>query len=179
MEKVISLTEERYKEWNEFVESSPQGTFFSTTKWLKLLGLPFKIYGYYKGNNLLGGMASFVQPAPLTPFQGILVADLPMKYVSQLSFHNEVANALIEVAPTKFYNHYTFPDIRPFKWAGWDIDIRYTFVVDLTDMTKLWESLEKQTRYEITHAHKTYECFMTPDIGVFNSLYSETFIVFI
>ena len=52
MEKVISLTEERYKEWNEFVESSPQGTVFSTTKWLKLLDNVNKIWYIYYGGTV-------------------------------------------------------------------------------------------------------------------------------
>ncbi len=165
-----------YKIWDDFVESSEQGTVFSTTRWLTLLGLPFKIYGYYKGDVLFGGMANFVKPAPLTPFQGILIGETnQMKYTTKMSLHNEVAKALIDYTPNQFYNHYTFPDIRPFKWTGWQVDIRYTYVVDLTDMGKLREGLEKQTRYEINHAHKTYQTFMTPDVGVFNSLYSETF----
>ncbi len=176
MNKVNCLTEENYTEWNEFVETSPQGTIFSTTKWLCLLNQPFKIYGYYKNGKLFGGMANFDQLAPLTPFQGILVGDVVgAKYITTLSLHNEIANALMPYAPKQFYNHWSFPDIRPFKWAGWQSDIRYTYVVDLTDMDKLWGGLEKQTRYEINHARKTYQTFMTPEVGVFNSLYSETF----
>tara|TARA_Y100000310_G_scaffold144390_1_gene143645 strand:+ start:18102 stop:18956 length:855 start_codon:yes stop_codon:yes gene_type:complete len=165
-----------YKAWDNFVESTEQGTIFSTSKWLTLLDLPFKIYGYYKSNVLFGGMANFDKPAPLTPFQGILVArDSQAKYTTRMSLHNEVAKALVNYAPSHFYNHYTFPDIRPFKWDGWQCDVRYTYVVDLTDMDRLWEGLEKQTRYEINHALKTYQPFMTPDVNVFNSLYSETF----
>ncbi len=165
-----------YQEWDALVELSEQGTIFSTSRWLRLLDLPFKIYGYYKNGILLGGMANFDKPAPLTPFQGILVASSDStKYITRMSLHNEVAKALLEYAPSHFFNHYTFPDIRPFKWAGWQCDVRYTYVVDLTDMGKLWDGLEKQTRYEINHARKTYQTYMTPDVSVFNSLYSETF----
>ncbi len=166
-----------FKTWDSFVESSEQGTVFSTTKWLTLFDLPFKIYGYYKSGKLFGGMANFNKPAPLTPFQGILISgeNSQMKYSTQMSLHNEVSKALIEYAPNQFYNHWQFPDIRVFKWANWQVDIRYTYVVDLTDMDKLWEGLEKQTRYEINHARKTYNTFMTSDVGAFNSLYSETF----
>lgn len=176
MEKVRCLTAENYQEWDEFVSSSPQGTIFSSTKWLRLVERPFHIWGYYQGGNLIGGMANFDDPAPLTPFQGILIKDTPgMKYASRLSLYNEVTTALIPYAPKEFYNHWSFPDIRPFKWAGWSCDVRYTFVVDLTDMTALWEGLEKQTRYEINHAKKTYSSWMTPDVRGFDYLYSETF----
>ena len=171
----VQLVTDR-NEWDEFVESSPQGTIFSTTRWLRFMELPFKIYGYYHGNQLIGGMANFDNPAPLTPFQGILVSDRPgAKYTTLLSLYNEVAKALIPYAPKQFYNHWTFPDIRPFKWSGWGCDVRYTYVVDLTDMGRLWERLEKQTRYEITHAQKEHITWMTPDTHPFNILYSETF----
>ena len=175
MNRVICLTEDKYKEWDEFVDESIQGTIFSSTRWLGLMRRPFHIWGYYQGGQLVGGMANFDKLAPLTPFQGILVKDISKKYSGQLSFYNEVATALLPYAPSVFYNHWTFPDIRPFKWAGWGCDIRYTFVVDLTDMETLWEGLEKQTRYEITHARKSHTSWITPDISLFNSLYSETF----
>ena len=184
MRKVSCQTGEKYSmfvkevtdlsEWDDLVEHSSQGTIFSTSKWLKTVHQPYHIYGCYQGS-LIGGMANFDKPAPLTPFQGILVRDSDMKYTSQLSLHNEIATALIPYAPSNFYNHWTFPDVRPFKWAGWSTDIRYTFVVDLTNLPAVWEELEKQTRYEINHARKTYTSWMTPDIGVFDGLYSETF----
>jgi len=165
-----------FSEWDAFVEESPQGTIFSLSKWLKLFDLPFNIYGVYQNNNLIGGMANFDKPAPLTPFQGILLKNNPeMKCVSQMSLSNMISKELLSYAPPEFYNHYTFPDIRPFKWAGWSCDIRYTYVVDLTDLEKLWNGLEKQTRYEITHTAKDYLCWLTPDSGYFDILYSETF----
>lgn len=175
MNKVISLMDNQYKEWDDFVEQSPQGTIFSTMKWLKLFD-HYHIYGYYKGGKLVGGMANFDELTPLTPFQGILVNPPPdMKYPSVCSLYNEVTEALIPYAPKQFYNHWSFLDIRPFKWQKWDCDIRYTYVVDLTDMEALWQGLEKQTRYEINHARKSYTSWITPDIAAFDGLYSETF----
>jgi len=177
MSVVKCLMAEQYEEWDNFVEESPQGTIFSTTRWLKFMELPFKIYAYYKGYKIVGGMANFDKPAPLTPFQGILVCSPQegAKYSTYLSLHNEVAKSLLPYAPHEFYNHYSFPDIRPFKWEGWTADVRYTYVVDLTDMDALWDGLEKQTRYEVNRAGKDYLTWATPDTNPFNILYSETF----
>jgi len=140
------------------------------------MDLPYHIYLYYKGNELVGGMANFDNLAPLTPFQGILLKDTTgMKDANKIALSTEVTKALLPYCPNQFYNHYTFNDIRPFKWAGWDVDIRYTYVVDLTDLNRLWVNLEKKTRYEVTHAQKDYLTWVTPDFDTFNVLYSETF----
>jgi len=142
-----------------------------------LFDVPFSIHGYYKGDNLIGGIAGFDSPQPLTPFQGILVQDLKdAKPPAVISVHNEVAQALMDVVPKEFYNHYTFPDIRPFKWAGWQCDVRYTYVVNLRDLTKVWADLEKQTRYDINKLMKDSPIMAyAKDIEDFDELYEQTF----
>lgn len=160
-----------YQLWDDFIGKSPQGTIFSTVRWMQLFDSPFSIHGYFKGDSLLGGIASFIEPQPLTPFQGILVAPLEAKYPVIMSRHNEVAEALMDVCTSKFCNHYTFPDVRPFKWAGWDVDVKYTYVV--TDPAI--EKLEKQTRYEITKAWRDTTVEIEGDWRVFDGLYATTF----
>ena len=83
---------------------------------------------------------------PLTPFQGVLVAPYNGKYVGLMSQHNEVSEALIDVLPKEFYNHYTYPDIRPFLWKGYQVNIKYTYVVDMKIKEEMWNNLEKDTR---------------------------------
>lgn len=161
-------------EWDKFVESSEQGTIFCTTKWMRLFDASYTVYGYFKNGNLIGGIAGFEKPMPLTPFQGILVQDMPnTKYANAISIQNEVATALLDVAPREFCNHYTFPDIRPFLWAGWQAYTRYTYVIETTDW--LWENLEKQTRYEITRAQRDGIVVDTGNIAQFDDLYTQTF----
>lgn len=173
METVKEITDLTY--WDEFVEQSPQGTVFSSSKWLRLFG-GYHIYGCYKGGEMLGGAANFDELTPLTPYQGVLVKPQgDMKYATYCSLTNELSEALIPYLPQKFYNHWSFQDVRPFKWQGWTCDIRYTYVVDLTDMDVLWQGLEKQTRYEVNHARKFYDVWLTPEIRAFDRLYSETF----
>lgn len=159
---------------DEFVERSPQGTIFSTSKWLALYDAQHKIDTYWKGNNAVAMLVVFETPQPATPFQGILIGDnTGMKPASIISLHNEVAEALMSVCPSEFCNHYTFPDIRPFLWKGWQAYVKYTYVVDLHDMGKAWDNLEKQTRYEIKHTETTMR--EKPDIEEFDRLYNLTF----
>lgn len=172
--------------WDDFVEKSPQGTPCSTTRWCGLLDMPYKIWGYFKGESLIGGIIGFEKDGfdsgysiPLTSPQGILVMPMPdAKYTSVMAMHNEVARELIVGLKDKYRlsikicNHYTFPDIRQFLWNGFTPVVRYTYVVDLTDMDKLWMDLEKQTRYEIkNHSGDLVE----GNIQDFNKLYTQTF----
>jgi len=189
--EVHCLTEKEYDEWDAFVEGSPQGTIFCTTTWMKTFRIPFKIYAYYQGGNLVGGILvtekegtciSGGPNAPLTPFQGVIVCDVPgMKYANVIAFHSEVATRLLETLEQTYKdieitNHYSFVDIRPFIWAGYSQSIRYTYIVDLSNMDKLWGELEKDTRYEITKARKNEIIVKKQDdVTAFDKLYTLTF----
>ena len=152
------------KEWDEFVEASPQGTIFSLTKWLDLFG-DYELLGYYKNGNLTGGIV-LQKPMPLTPFQGVLVKPTEGKYTTRMSLENEVAEALIPaIGRTTFSNHYNFIDIRPFLWHGFSSTIKYTYV---------WTpscQLEKDTRYIINR----YDKPIGKDFDRLDWLYTETF----
>ena len=152
------------KEWDTFVEASPQGTIFSTTKWLDLFG-DYELLGYYKNGNLTGGMV-LQKPMPLTPFQGVLVRPTEGKYTTRMSLENEVAEALIPaIGKATFSNHYTYTDIRPFLWHGFVASIKYTYV---------WTpdcELEKDTRYIINR----YDKPIGSDFDRLDWLYTETF----
>ena len=151
--------------WDKWAETSPQGTIFCESRWLELIGKPYQIWGVYKGKEMIGGIANFDELAPLTPFQGILMKD------DNVDDQLVVARALLEVAPKQFYNHYTFTDIRPFKWAGWQADVKYTYVMQLDE--GIMSRMQKKTRYEITSSHLAMQG--SPDIEAFCDLYHHTF----
>jgi hypothetical protein len=154
--------------WDAFVESSEQGTIFCTSKWLQLFDLDYHIYSVVRNGNIIGGAGNFTNPAPITQSQGVLVAPQVSKYVNQLSVNNEVATALIPYLPDEFACHYTFPDVRPFLWGGYQASVRYTYVVKPD-----WNELEKGTRNEINKTDVKVE--LSDDIELFDSLYDYTF----
>lgn len=174
--------------WDTFVEQSQQGTIFCKTEWLKLYDFPYKIYGYFKNDTLLGGICGFEKDGfdsgysiPVTPFQGILVMNqIDAKIQAIESMQHEVTDRLIEFLAGKYdkikiSNHYSFPDIRPFLWKGFTPSVRYTYVVDLTDKYKLEDNLEKQTRYEIKKARRDGIITLQIYMSSFDVLYDETF----
>ena len=178
-----SIIEVPPKQWDDFVALSLQGTVFSTTSWMDIYEKPYKIYGYCKGGSLLGGIAGFVDNGfssgyliPFTVFQGILVALQDGKYVSIASQQMKVATALIEFLESEYprvgiSNHYTFPDIRPFLWQEYEPVVKYTYIVDISDIEKAWDNLEKDMRWEINR----FNLPLRTNFEGFYDLYKTTF----
>lgn len=189
--EVRCLPESEYAQWDAFVEDSPQGTIFCTTTWLKIFLTPFKLFGCYRDDELIGGLPVLERRgiclsggprAPLIPFQGVIVCDVPgMKYANVIAFQNEVTGRLIETLEQTYRdieiaNHFSFIDIRPFIWAGYSQLVRYTYIVDLSNLDKLWGEMEKDTRYEINKARKNEIVVKKQlDVMVFDRLYTLTF----
>ena len=177
--------------WDDFVEKSPQGTIFCMSDWLKLYDIPFRIYGYFKNDSLLGGICGFLEPTgdffdsgftiPLAPFMGVLVAPQPdAKYTAIMSMHKDITEALLaflygEHRFIKIANHYTVPDVRSFTWEEWKPSIRYTYTVDISDKNTAWDNLEKQTRYDITRARRDGQEITMWSLSWFDKLYDQTF----
>jgi len=53
---VRKLETTEYDNWDKFVASSPQGTLFHKSYWLRASGRDFRIYGYFKGEELFAGL---------------------------------------------------------------------------------------------------------------------------
>ena len=153
------LTEKDFLEWDKFVESSPQGTIFSTSIWLKAINYCFKILCLYQDNKPVGGIAFFTDKKniiipPLTRFQGIL-----LKKNLKRREENKITSAIVEKLTADFNNisisnHYNLKDIRPFIWAGFSVEVKYTYLVDISDLEELWQNMEKRTRYAIRKAER-------------------------
>ena len=81
-------------EWNALVSTSPQGSIFSDTRYLKALNAPYTCYlvKASHGETLAGvvvmenNISMSVEPLPYTPYQGILFS----RAVSILSGHKRV-----------------------------------------------------------------------------------------
>ena len=184
MKEVKEITD--YKIWDDFVEGSSQGTIFSTTRWMRLFG-EFKIYGYYRNGELTGGIAgfehwinklgTFLSGATLTPFQGVITHEpKDAKYTTIIALNNEISLELkthLEsiYSVIRISNHYMFPDVRSF--AGYKHEIKYTYVVNLSNMATLWGELDKDTRNYINHTKVRLARGVSPE--AFYKLYQDMF----
>jgi len=171
------LTVERVEDknlWDNLVSSSPQGTVFSTSVWLTAgaaaQGENPVILGVWKEKKLIAGV-SFVEvirgplkkatTPVLTPYGGFIYkSDLDKPQSEDESLYLLCAEKLIHYLQRN-YNHMFlvhspgFYDIRPFSWQGWKENVKYTYLLDLTDMEKLMSNIRERARRKIRKAEKT------------------------
>ena len=147
------LEKENFSDWNKFVEQSQQGTIYSSTYWLDAFEKPFKILGCYENKKLIGGIAFFTEedniitPKP-TRFQGILFLKEDVSQILIEKLIKDYKNIFIS-------NHVTLEDISFFIQNGFSSKVKYTYLVNISDLEKTRDKFEKRTRYEIRKAEKS------------------------
>jgi hypothetical protein len=187
--------------WDSFVEESPDKLLFHKWDFLKIIekysGGQLFPFGIFERENLICLFPlfyvkkygiKFLNSPPFgsgIPYNGFL--NNPdfylLKQRQKESYLNKVAETIcteIKRISPNIINIYFGPridDIRPFKWFGYDIDIYYSYVIDLGDPTDLiWNSFEKKCRTEIRKSEK-YNLFMkeSKDIKTFYSIMEERY----
>jgi hypothetical protein len=163
--EVRYLEQNEYQKWDRFVDNSPQGTLFHKTFWLEASNSPFKLLGCFdKNGELIGGvplpykkiwgLTAIIRP-PLTPYLGVLIkAGNDQKYVSKISSEKKVIQSLaagiVRSAHFAYINfHPTFLDLQPFLWNGFSSNVRYTYIADISDISRAWERMDATRRNDI------------------------------
>jgi len=145
------LNENDYPLWDSFVESSPQGTFFNSTRWAKLLSRiferPFHIVVAKNDERIISGMLLFEHGRfgyrlstniPFYPYSGPLFAapidEKPQKTIArQLESGRTLAAFLAgNFAFYQFRSHFNYIDLRAFQWTGHKIQPHYTYLLPLS-----------------------------------------------
>jgi len=182
---------EDYAIWDTFVSQSIGGTIFSTQPWLdcaaQTLGGQFKLYGCYKNGHLIAGLSGleqkrsglrFLRTPDLTPHGGMLYAPIPSKGPAKLEAEwGRATRTLLDYLQQRFDYFFLVQapglnDIREFAWTDWDIRVRYTYQIDLSDLGALWERVERRTRTVIRKAEKlNFDVLPTSDWELLKSYY--------
>lgn len=171
--------------WDRFVATSWGGSPFSTQRWLQcaadaLGGHPLCI-GVYKGERIVAGLAGLTyrrrgierfETPELTPHTGFLLAPIESKGPAKIEAERHRFLSLL-IDHLRTYGHIRIAhtpalnDVRPFSWAHWLTNMRYTYQMDLTDLTALWERVERRTRTAIRKAEKLgYQLVQSDDIDL-------------
>lgn len=167
--------------WDKFIDSSPYGMLFHKWDLLKIIerhtGYSLHTYGLYKNDELFGVIPVFfknVKGVKLTysPPQGTLVYIPYMGWVMSRDYagfkqhkkesYLDIAWADIAGELKKLSANFTsitfvpeLNDVRPFLWDHYDIELRYTYVIDLQKPAEaLWEGLERGCRKSINAGAK-------------------------
>jgi hypothetical protein len=180
--------------WDAFSESSPQGTVFSKSGWLcssaRAQGGKPVFLGVFENRKPAAGV-SFVEltrgplkkaTTPiLTPYGGILYRPFSGKRESEAeSFNDSCAEMIIQYLKKRYahivlVNSPEFGDVRPFAWNGFTSAVRYTYIMDITSVDKLWDRLERRVRTVIRNAEATLTLGGPVPAGQFGELYERTY----
>jgi len=194
--EVRELESSELRAWDRFVEQSPQGTIFSESFWLNLYGFPFRVLACYKGDEIVGGVTVFedeppnsmMSLVPFTPFHGFLFRNnASMKPPLREKLEKKVSFALIDALEHRYRNitlchHYNFEDVRPFYFhtygqeSEYTVAVRYTSVVDLSDIHRAWSNMDVNTHCEIHKGEKRGNIVQeSDDFELFDSIHRRTF----
>lgn len=162
-------------EYDKLVDQSKEGTIFHKTWWLNGLKeyygnkCKIKFYGFFEDNNLIAGMPipihnnfglSLIYHPKLTPYLGtILINKKFNKIEKEISWRKNINSQFANVLKSEgSCIYYSFSqgvlDLQPFKWSEFEIGVRYTYILTLDDLDKLFDNMNKKRRYDIK---KTYE----------------------
>jgi hypothetical protein len=126
------------------------------------------IYGCFKGDELQGGLAGFMENGkfysggyPVTQFQGIVFKQGMEDKYSIVEHLRDAVNGTV-------INHYSVTDIRPFLWKGWTPIVRYSYLLEPSE-----SKLTKEASYEIRHDANNVK---DGNLYEFYDMYVKTFI---
>lgn len=160
------FTLEDLKEYGAFHAASPQGTIFSSPRWLeltaKVTGSKLEILAARDGNTIFCAIPilerkklwySVVTSNPLSPYNGILLAP---SMQNEARVHEVLKSMLQSVVSSIKYIHLSvhssFHDLRPFMWEGWRMYRLYTYLIDITDEATLWAGFSQSLRRKVRRA---------------------------
>jgi hypothetical protein len=171
--------------WDSFVEESPDKLLSHKWDFLKIMekysGSQLLPYGIYEREKLISlfplfsftkSGLKFLNSQPYgsgIPYNGFLMEPgyYSQKQRQKETWLNRVAEDIGQeiqrISPNIIHMHFGphVNDIRPFKWSGFDIDINYTYTIDLSlPLESIWNSFDKSCRHEITKAEKKSRFYM-------------------
>lgn len=141
------LDRSEYKEWDDFVRKSVNGTIYSETIWGEVSkklepAIDYMILTVKKGNEIVGGILIFLRKnrvlIPLfTPYESVVYRRIDGENHDIISERRRINEALADYLTTKFFfvtikQNPEYIDIRDFQFRGFSTTIRYTYFTDLS-----------------------------------------------
>jgi hypothetical protein len=166
---IKELETSEYELWDKLVANSSQGTLFHKSYWLNASGMRFRIYGYFRGDELFAGIPITYDVSKfgirkathplLTPYLGIIFKDTNAKYVTRISDEKGIIREFAQKIKNDFDSiAISFPlyfiDLQPFMWEGFSSSVQYTYQIDLSSISEVWDNMESGHRNHIRKSEK-------------------------
>ena len=172
------------QEWDDFVSTSPQGTIFAKSWWLRCVcNENFKIILFRDGREIICGLPLQFKKKLFFNFsfmpkytQTLGPVFKPLENISEYKKRSIEITALTEILPSisqfqfiKTNCHYSFSNILPFHWSGFSSNVRYTYVLeDLSNLDNIFANITPKYQNKILKAEKLgIKIIETEDIDLF------------
>lgn len=182
--------------WDDFLEDAVGATLFSGADWVRdaaqATGTSARLVGAWDGDQLVAGVAGatsgsgwrrrFMTPH-LLPHTGFLfrpaTTDRPAHIESERSGATAALIEYLQAGHARIHLTHApeVVDTREFLWAGWEVQPRYTYRIELPeDRSSVWDGFERRTRTAVRKAEKTgYRVEPTTDIAELRRLYGQVY----
>ncbi|MCS7229761.1 MAG: GNAT family N-acetyltransferase [Candidatus Kryptonium sp.] len=173
MAQLYIETSQNFDDWDKFNLSSAQSNPFQSYDWLKtyseFFNFSVNILFVKKGEETIAGLIYPLRrklyfrvstPLLFSYYSGILFGTFQKeKRQKIISEKNEAILKIHEYLRREldFFNfklHYTIDDIRQFKWLGYKILPRHTFVLSLESTEKIWDGFSNSLKRKIKDAQE-------------------------
>lgn len=167
--EIAYLDEDDYDRWDGFVSDSPTGTLFHKSHWIRTVYGDFEVCTVKKGEELLAGLPlaptselgiRVLGHPSLTPYFGVVFKDMSQrKRVSEITEQKKTGEHIAAELKDSFdrVHLYTTPrevNLLPFKWAAYSFTLRYTYLLDVTDVDRVWDEMAGDHRSDIRRADR-------------------------
>ena len=181
-------------EWDDFVDTSLQGTIFCKSYVLNSYNQDVKHLLCREGNNTFGGFACVtmhdeIKQMPFNTYCGILYSDLrkhlPYRQ-NRIKFdvaHHFASFLFNKYTQLTLLNHWDVIDLRPFSWFNYhekekgyyEIDVCYTSLLNLAGIPGK-SIFSKSREYSLKKSYQfNQSTAISRDLSILNELHEKTF----
>lgn len=165
--------------WDRYMSESPYGTLFHSWDFLKIIekhsGFKLYPYGIYRGDELVClfpvfarstmGRVTVASPPPnmAIPYLGFVMSPIydKLRQRKKESYLNHVIEEVeaelkkLRASSVSVTTVNGFIDMRPFKWSGYNVQMRYSHALDMTrPQDEIMARLDGALKREIAAAEK-------------------------
>ena len=193
--EILYLEKEDFPLWDEFVKSSPQGTFFCSISWLQILEKVYnrhlKILVCKRNNAIIAGIPFFenkrlfwkmITPVFLLPCDGPLFYfspdSKPQKIIAdQINFLEGMLKHLKkDYDLIQLKTHRSINDLRAFTWNDFQIEPEHTYICKLENEQAIISRFNQSLRKKIQKSKdQNFEIISSKDVKVFTDLYFSSY----
>lgn len=177
--EVTVLPPAEYDRWDDFLTSTPGGSVYSSSTWLEMIARLFnrelKIWTVQQKGEIVAGVGTVsFHPAPLikmagflplTPYNSVVIRPRSSDKEAKAAYYRITILSLLaealenEADVINLTHHPSLVDMRPFIWRGWKSDVRYTYLIDVSNPEILWHDLHNDFRTQVRKCQRNNVTF--------------------